>query len=199
MAGQAVRREPETTPAAARSPEPALYTVVDTNTTPPQVVYAPDGKAIIQGGYRDHDLMVDGIRRTFRFEHGKQLQLERRIAHKFLLPGFKVFDHTGRELANLPEQPSGGVVNLTKLDPNQVVARIDELTVEALYIRAARMPGGDQLREDLGRDALVAWVVDTSAALAKRNRGRPETLRAVDAADDTAEMTPAELDRLAAA
>jgi hypothetical protein len=73
-------------------------------------------------------------------------------------PDFEVYDQDGKPLTMRNLDGVGGTGKLV-LRPDETIARLDELSREALVDRAKRLPGGDKIarmkREDM-IDALLA-------------------------------------------
>ena len=79
--------------------------------------------------------------------------------------GFLVVDHTGRELkavAQAVEQAGAAPAEITMRD-DQVVARLDELTKEALMTRAVAIDG-DNAEAHKTKDQLIDFIRTSRAA-----------------------------------
>lgn len=168
----------ETKPAA----KPQLFHVVDTTATPDDI----DGNGKTISGARVHEQLVDGVKRSFRFEHGKPLAMPKAIAMKFLRhDSFRLTNEEGEpiEFKRAPRQPDElGAGERLVLKPEETVARLDELSIPALQQRVLPHPGGekfaavpakaDRASLEAFRGEMVQFLLDIKAALAKANTSR---------------------------
>lgn len=141
---------------------------------------------------REHQILVDGVARTFKFKAGKPTALPPEIAVKFLKTDtFKLTDEKGTVLPwrGVPRQPDelqAGEKLILK--PEEVVANLDELHDDALWLRVAQLPGGEKAnRED--RDAMISYIITTTEARKKANtvnEADPDSFTPEAEADDFA-------------
>lgn len=118
-----------------------------------------DTTALVDQPDRIHEMMVDSKRTSFTFKAGEKKRLPFDVAIRFNLPGFIVTDpRTGNRYEPPPAAPEGGAALLLK--PNEVVARLDELTLDALLVRVKVLPGGEKLTRTHGKDALAAFIAN---------------------------------------
>lgn len=186
--------DPKTNTATEKQPpkkaEP--WFVLDTTAQPDQYV-----NNIVVPGARVHDQMVDGRRRSFKFEQGKPVEMPAAIAMKFLRdPAFIRTDAKGVEVDYLrtPKQPDElGAGERMVLKDNETIARIDELSGPALLQRAVALPGGEKFglsETKPDRAEMIAFIVAAKAEIRKANtskesdRGRDEFVPEAEFGDD---------------
>lgn len=89
----------------------------------------------------------------------KATEMPRQHAVVFLRdPAFRVFDEAGAEQTGLPGAERGDALNKRPaLEPDETIARFDELTTTALLARAVLRPGGHEIPPK-DRKALVAFL-----------------------------------------
>lgn len=147
-------------PPAAKSVGPAVFHVLDTTAVP-------------GGGKRTHEMLVDGVVKTFEFEPGRPLEMDRAVALKFLnIEAFKCVDEKGNLLPfrRPPKQPHElGAGEQFKLADDETVAHFDELSTPALQHRVLAMQGGEQFGQNANRTDMVAFIVAARKAVAKLN------------------------------
>lgn len=154
---------------AAKPAAPAVYYVLDTTAVPDTQDSA--GKTVT--GTRTHEMLVDGIVKSFKFEHGKPLLLPREVALKFLnIEAFKCVDAEGnpKPFRRPPRQPHElGAGEQFKLGDDETVARYDELSTPALQHRVVAMPGGERFVANPSRTDMIAFIVAARQVAAKQN------------------------------
>lgn len=115
---------------------------------------------------RQHEFMIAGRPRTLSFTYGVGVPLPVAVAVKLLKhPNFVRVGDDGEEMTwkNPPRQPDEyGAGERLKLAEDQTIASYDELTAEALKIRAAQLPGGEVLRTANKAD-VIAFIVKVTA------------------------------------
>jgi len=115
-------------------------------------------------------------------------------AAKFLSdPSFVVLDEKKIQINNIPHADSlraGESATILDLEPDEVVAKLGELSDQALLARANRLPGGEVYAPDASRSELEAFCSTTRTSL---NRGRPERRD-----DDVDQMADARIKHLLA-
>jgi hypothetical protein len=139
----------------------------------PETLLVLDTTATAAYPTRTHEHIVDGLPQQVTFKVGEKLALPVALALKFLKdPAFIVTDPaTGMRYDPTPKEPQG---NSLELAPNEIIARIDELSTDALVIRAKQIDGGENFKKQDGREKLIAFLADKT----KANRVR-EAARAV--------------------
>lgn len=107
-------------------------------------------------------------------------------------PAFRVFDEAGRERVPLPDAENLDALKARPdLEPDETIARYEELLDSALQARVAIRPGGHELA-GADREALIDFLetAPTVAELAPAARARRTGFQDAD------EMSEKELDRL---
>ena len=146
---------------------------------------------------RSHEIItgMDGdiaITKSYEFTPHQRVEMPFEHAVKFLPHDAFIVtkDEEGKERFDpTPSKPSEGAT--IKIAPNQVIANLSELTVDALVIRSNQVAGGEKLRKQDGKDTLIAFL--TEQAEANPERSHEET--GEDGGDDLlgGEMSPDEL------
>lgn len=137
-------------------------------------MYVMDLTALPGHPPREHEMVVDGITRPFKFHAGKPLELPTEIAVKFLKHSttFKLTDKLGnvQEWRGAPKQPEDlQAGERLRLGPDETVARYAELTDDALFVRVCQMPGGEAVARSSDRAAIITFIMDATAARKKAN------------------------------
>lgn len=182
--------EPKTEPKAEKSASDALH-VLDTTAT----VHFPT---------RTHEMIVDGQIQSFTFKAGEKLVLAAPIALRFLKEeSFVVTDpETGKRIRPVPKTPDGGAFELGEFE---LVARLDELSTEALLVRCRQEAGGEKLKRNASRESLLEFLGNVMTAkrqAAAKAAQRAERAAARDTGDDllvgdsVLPMSPNEADAL---
>lgn len=104
---------------------------------------------------RRHDLVIDGEVRSYVFEYGKQMVVPHAVGLKFLRAGFKVLDLNDESEIEPPR--AADPVTQSRLAPDEVIATYDELTLPALKLRAALLPGGEALATNK-KDEVIEFI-----------------------------------------
>jgi len=104
-------------------------------------------------GDRIHTIIHNGEEKPITFKYGETVTLPRDIAMKFHKDGFKIKDISGDNEIALPK-----AVDNVILGPDQVIAVYDELTVEALQIRAASQTHGEDYLDSTDRHLLTSFL-----------------------------------------
>ena len=89
-----------------------------------------------------------------------QTAIEVPIHHAMMFaqaPDFEVYDQDGKPLTMRNLEGVGGTGKLV-LRPDETIARLDELSREALIDRAKRLPGGDKISRMKREDMLAALL-----------------------------------------
>ncbi len=93
--------------------------------------------------WRVHRVQVNGKVHKHTFKPDEALEMPFDQAMKYMQTGWVVKDAGGSEYA--PPPAAGDRKGTITLAPGQVVANLDELTIDALKIRVATMPKGETL------------------------------------------------------
>lgn len=148
-AEKAAEAAPAPAPKAAAARRPAsnrLYSVTDTSAT------AGNRK-------RTHDIMIDGEIKSVDFVYNAPTQMPFAEAMKFQKEGFIVKDDAGN-VVNRPTEVT--LESVAQFGPDKVVAYLSELTREALYARAAILPGGEDFTSATVKETLVSFLTESS-------------------------------------
>lgn len=117
---------------------------------------------------RTHEMLIEGRLVPFTFKYATPLKLPFAIAMKFVnIAEFVSTDENGvptpfKRTPVQPEQLQAG--QRFRLADDETVARYDELTIEALLIRAAIMPGGEAIKRNSGKQAIIDFLQETAKA-----------------------------------
>lgn len=136
---------------------------------------------------RVHDMMVNGEWKRIEFNFGKPTVLDYAVAMKFNLPGFIVRDADENEIAPPPVTSDAVAFQLA---PDEIVARYDELTNEALVMRCVVKHGGERFVSGEGtRKEMIGFLlgVDMPETIT-------ETVPEADEADEDDEGEEIDLD-----
>lgn len=149
--------------------EEKLYRVVDSSATAEHPI-------------RNHEVMVDGQVRQVDFRYGEPTVLPMNVAMKFRKEGFKVSDFDGHEVK------LNAVTDETvriRIGDDEVVAKYDELSIDALQMRAVILPGGEKfLQGPIQKDAVIAFLKAPLAPPVEEVPADPEVLTDAEPADE---------------
>lgn len=125
---------------------------------------------------RTHEfLQADGTLKAYTFKQGESLELPAAEAAKFLKhPHFIVTDADGKVIKPLPKEAGQGVA-APALGEDEVIARYDELTADALVLRVNALPGGGSAKPAWKKDKLIATLKEARAQAA--NAEKPRTAK----------------------
>jgi hypothetical protein len=161
----------------------------------PETLTVLDTTAV--SGPRRHTIIVDGAEVTHEFQPGKPLAMPYAHAMKFLgIPAFQVADDQGSRVTPPADPKKSETTEGVHLADDEVVARLDELTMEALLLRANMAPGGEKLKKNDGRatvQAFLAGHIKRTKDTARRASARPEDSLGDGSVDG---MSAAELDAM---
>lgn len=121
---------------------------------------------------------------TYSLNAKSPTPMPREHAVKFLSDAsFQVFNEYGIHVPDLPTAESlrAGQDRKITLAPNEVVAKLHELTDEAILTRCQRFPGGERLTKKTKRPDLEEFLVD---AMQRRAKGIPDEKIGADAGLD---------------
>lgn len=126
-------------------------------TEKPKNLLVNDQSATGSHPVRIHELMIDGIIRSYKFEYGKKTELPYEIGIKFMKDGFDVYE-PGSDVPMRAPAVTDTTSNI-RLAPDEVVARLDELTDDSLVLRVALKPGGEKLAVgEFDREKTIAFL-----------------------------------------
>jgi|GEM_PF-3368173 len=138
--------------------------------------YVLDTTASDVSGPRHHQMIVEGITKTFTFEHGKPLKLTIPIAIKFLKhDAFRRTNAKGDPLPyeRRPTQPNelgAGERFVLKID--QTIAYYEELSNIALLQRVLELPLGERFSETEDREGMISFLIETAKRVAAENTAK---------------------------
>lgn len=144
-----------------------------------------------QAAPRTHTILVNGLEVNHTFHAGTPLTLPFAHAMRFVaIPSFVVTDPANGDRISPPADPKKSETTLgVILDDGEVVARLDELHIDALILRANLIPGGEGMSKRSGKDAVLAFLAD-------HLRSRKTAARKDAAKPEKGEMSPADLDKM---
>lgn len=144
---------------------------------------------------RYHDCVVEGKIYSYGFKARTATAMPEAHARKFV-PNetFEVFDENGRRIRPVTSALKGYTGERESLlEEDECVAKFDELVQEALYERAAPLPGGEKLTKRTPKADLITFLI--TARKAKMDALKPQSLREDDAGNRD-EFSGAELERI---
>lgn len=128
-----------------------------------------DGKPVA----RIHDVKP-GVRYPLTATEAKEMPEEH--ARIFLKdPAFKVLNADGEEVASLEEAQKSRKPP-EALEPGQVIAKLEELTTDALLTRAALLPGGADFTSDTPREQLMDLLLEAHERQANPAAGNDDAI-----------------------
>ncbi len=131
-----------------------------------------DSSATAEAPKREHDVMVNGAIQRVTFEYGKPTPLPYEVAIKFMQDGFTVSNDAGEEM-HRPAKTDETV--RIRINSDEIVANYSELTVNALIMRAALLPGGEKFVAGKDkRDDIVAFLKAAAAPAIEVEDDEPE-------------------------
>lgn len=142
-----------------------------------------DSSATKVGEKRVHRIIVGGVKEEVVFQIGEETVLPKTKAYKFLVEGFSVFDEKGN-IITAPIKTPANIIS--EFGEDAVIAKLDELSKSALYLRACNKPGGEELSSKTSRAELLKFLRNASEA---SNKKKGERL-------DFEPMSSAELDAM---
>lgn len=116
-----------------------------------------DSSATQEAGERCHVINFNGEFIEVKFRFGQDTVLPEAKAMKFLQPGFDVFEvGSGYSVTAPPSTPYGAPPSLA---PDEVIAKFEELSTEALRTRCAIRPSGESLlSDDVSRETMIEFL-----------------------------------------
>jgi hypothetical protein len=126
-----------------------------------------DSSATAEAPTRVHEIIVNGELEKITFRRGEATVLEESRALKFLQDGFTVMDEN--DTPYTPPVKADEKVS-AQLKPGECIARFEELSLEALKIRAAVLPGGEALAK-AKKDDVIAFLVSAQNGPAAASDG----------------------------
>lgn len=147
-------------------------------------------------GPREHQMIVDGLIKTYKFEPVTPLELPFAVAIKFLrIPEFIRTSKEGDALPyqRQPKQPHEmGAGEKFELADHQTVADYNELSNVALLQRALELPQGEMVPRD--RKSLTEFIVKTYVERRKANAEKTAGAKKPDPEVELAEIAPIDED-----
>lgn len=110
-----------------------------------KTVYVLDTSATGESPVRSHDVFYNGKIERVEFKFGQPTPMPFDLGCKFMLPGFIVKDGDGLDMSAPPV-----TVDAVKfqIGDDEIVAKYEELTQEALMLRALGRVGGEQFADN---------------------------------------------------
>lgn len=110
-------------------------------------------------GPRNHQPIPDGP--IYTLNNSTAVSMPRAHALKFLFPDYRVLDANGEEVTGQPDQDIIAVKKGASftLGHGEIVAKVTELSDDALLLRALRLPGGDALGDHSTREDLESFII----------------------------------------
>ena len=137
----------------------------------PGTMFIVDGAAVRE--QRIHEMIVDGDIVSYGFQPGTPTEVPYAVGVRFLaIPSFYRTDEQGSRLTwrPAPKQPDEYQPGEQfKLAEDEVVARYDELSGEALRMRAMMLPGGERFAGPSTRDEMIQFIVERKKATRRAN------------------------------
>lgn len=119
-----------------------------------------DTSATSDAPVREHDIMFNGVIEKVKFNYGQPTVLPVEKALKFNKDGFII---KGMDDSHYEKPVQVDNVTQSRLAPGEVVAKLEELTTEALRIRVALKPNGEALAK-AKKEELVEFLKGETAA-----------------------------------
>lgn len=116
-----------------------------------------DSSATMNFPKRVHDIIMNGEVKRIEFTYGKPTELPFEEAAKFQRQGFTVYNADGSILKPPSEVPPAIQLGIKV---NECVARLEELTQDALYLRAASLIGGEKFTRGATKKDLVKFLIN---------------------------------------
>lgn len=117
-----------------------------------------DSSCTAENPHREHQVWVKGVLTNTIFDFGKDTILPFEHGSKFNIDGFTPYETDGRPL-ELPAVTKESI--RSELAPDQVVAKLSELTLSSLKLRAAQKKGGEVFldADDEARGDLIDFIM----------------------------------------
>ena len=127
----------------------------------PETLQVVDSTAGANSPAREHEIQVgDGRRVVYSFKHQSPVRMPFDHAMRFRpMDSFIVLDDEGERYEPNPVTPPDAEIELAE---DEVVARYEELTAEALFARAKELPGSDDLKRNSQKTEIIAFLVESS-------------------------------------
>lgn len=163
------------------------------NERPTKMFKVTDTSATAAFPNRTHEIILNGEVKSIKFQYGEPTSLPFEEAAKFQKSeGFIVTNDDGDVMVKPSDVPPA-VMHTMKT--NECVARFDELTKDALYIRAVMLPGGEMFKGNSSKDELIAFLVDANVNAITPNDGNGQSAPASGGLSE--DMTDEELAAMA--
>lgn len=130
-----------------------------------------DTSATSEFPVREHDIVFNGVIEKVKFNYGQPTVMPVEKALKFNKDGFII-----KGMDDTPYEKPVQVDNVTqsRLAPGEVVAKLEELTTEALRLRAAVMPNGETVAK-AKKEELIEFLKGFGSAVAPDTAATTET------------------------
>lgn len=179
---------------AALKKERKLYVIDNT--------CGPEHDGSTPKNWRTHVVLVEGRERPIKFKYGEATEVDFAVGMKFLKhEAFEVRDpNSGAKLEAIPDILKRSIGQGEELAADQIIARLDELTLPALLMRSAGLDGGEKYGTNSARDEIIAFLLDKTRERAKQiATARPARAAVMDessAPDKADTVTGDEFDRM---
>jgi hypothetical protein len=128
----------------------------------PKTLFVLDTTAVAGHPPRSHEMIENGVIKTYTFKPGEALELPLATAIKFLKhEAFKRTDKDGNlePYARRPKQPDEmGAGERFVIGDDQTIASYGELTNMALLQRTLELPGGEAIRDKGDRQSMIDFL-----------------------------------------
>lgn len=136
-----------------------------------KILQVYDSSATAENPKRIHDLMIEGLITPIAFEYGKPTELPYEIGIKFMKDGFRVCEQ-GAAVALKPPPVTDETIRY-RIAADEVIAKLSELSDEALRLRVAIKPGGEKLLSS-DRGELLDFLLGAAKVEAEATGGELE-------------------------
>lgn len=112
---------------------------------------------------RKHDVLNDdGSVTTYEFCYGAATKMPLHHGMKFLVDdAFIVTDEKGHRIDPRPKRAQEQEAALA-LKPGQVVADLEELTVDALFVRCQMLPGSEGMKKNTKKGDMIEFLLQSN-------------------------------------
>lgn len=127
-------------------------------------VFVLDTNANANHQIRVHEVLNDdGTTTQYEFNYGKKTEMPLHHGLKFLIdPAFVVADADGNRIDPRPRREQEQE-NALALDPDQTVAKYEELTTAALFVRCKMLAGSDKIKKNTQKGDLIQFLIEAGA------------------------------------
>ena len=147
---------------------------------------------------RIHEVVVGERIFSYPFKYHEPIEMPFAHAMKFVpIPSFIVEDEKGERVIAAPKTPDRHSTERLVLQADEVVAKVEELTIDALLKRVLPLRGGEKFKKQDGKAAIAAFLV------AHRRGGEEKKASAAKVGDDAqpatvevSDMTARDVDKI---